>query len=146
MPLKVSAIRLALGEPEEALPAKLAERLGGGPDAIGQWRNRRKSRDARRHGEHPFGDSAEGVGPDAEPFGDLGRQRVLGLAEAESDRGDFQGHGSLWISGAEGTGVAPSFHESGTPGRESTGCGSAGDDLGEPRRHRGTARSGVPIS
>src|SRR5579864_518543 len=59
MPLKVSNIRLGLDESEEALPEKLAERLGVGRDAIARWRILRKSLDARRQDEIHFVYSAE---------------------------------------------------------------------------------------
>ena len=39
MPLKIANLRLELGEPEEALPEKLAARLGVNPDEIARWRN-----------------------------------------------------------------------------------------------------------
>lgn len=66
MALKVSNITLALGEPEEALPAKLAERLGVPADAIGRWRILRKSLDARRHDAIHFVYAAEVELPGAE--------------------------------------------------------------------------------
>lgn len=59
MSLKVSSIHLRLDEPEDALPDKIAERLGVGRDALGPWRILRKSLDARRHGELHFVYSAE---------------------------------------------------------------------------------------
>jgi uncharacterized FAD-dependent dehydrogenase len=51
---KISNIRLDLGDPEESLPARAADRLGLGPDAIRHWRILRKSLDARRHDDLHF--------------------------------------------------------------------------------------------
>lgn len=64
MPLKVSEIHLELGEPEEALPDHLANRLGVGRDQIAHWRILRKSLDARKHGEIHFVYAAEVDLPD----------------------------------------------------------------------------------
>ncbi|HZW34085.1 MAG TPA: NAD(P)-binding protein [Isosphaeraceae bacterium] len=58
MSIRVANIRLELGEPEEGLPAKIAARLGLGPDAITHWRILRKSLDARRHEDLHFTYSA----------------------------------------------------------------------------------------
>jgi uncharacterized FAD-dependent dehydrogenase len=54
MPIKVTNIRLELEEPEEALPSKLASRLGLAADAISHWRILRKSLDARSHDDIHF--------------------------------------------------------------------------------------------
>lgn len=54
MSLKVSNVRLELGEPEEALASKVAARLGVGPDAVSRSRILRKSLDARRHDDIHF--------------------------------------------------------------------------------------------
>jgi hypothetical protein len=56
---KVSSLRLELDEPEEAIPGKLAHRLGVGPDQIAHWRILRKSLDARRHEDLHFIYTAE---------------------------------------------------------------------------------------
>jgi uncharacterized FAD-dependent dehydrogenase len=47
MPLRVSNVRLRVGEPEAALPARLARILGVAPEEIRGWRILRKSLDAR---------------------------------------------------------------------------------------------------
>jgi uncharacterized FAD-dependent dehydrogenase len=83
MSLKVANLRLELDEPEAALPAKLSDRLGVGPEAIARWRILRKSLDARRHDDLHFVYAAEvelpdeetrlaarGLGPDVERFED----------------------------------------------------------------------------
>jgi uncharacterized protein len=80
MPIKVSNIRLELGEPEEHLPAKIAGRLAISTDSIRGWRIVRKSLDARGHDDVHFAYSA------AVDLSDGDCQRVLGgpmpLAEA----------------------------------------------------------------
>lgn len=76
MSLKVSNVRLELGEPEAALPEKLAERLGLEPGAIARWRILRKSLDARRHEDLHFVYAAEVDVPDAEAW--LGRAQPVG--------------------------------------------------------------------
>ena len=58
MPIKVSNIRLELGEPESLLPNKIASRLSMPPDAILGWRIIRKSLDARGHDDVHFAYSA----------------------------------------------------------------------------------------
>ena len=81
MSLKIANIHLGLDESEEALPEKLAGRLGVDRDAIVRWRILRKSLDARRRDEIHFvyaaevevpGDEAElaekARGPDISPF------------------------------------------------------------------------------
>lgn len=70
MPLKVSDIRLELGEPEETLPDHLATRLGVGRDQIARWRILRKSLDARKHDEIQFVYAAEVELPDEPPLAD----------------------------------------------------------------------------
>ncbi|MDB5352941.1 MAG: FAD-dependent dehydrogenase [Planctomycetota bacterium] len=59
MSLKVSNIRLGLGESEAAIPDLVASRLGVDRDAVGRWRILRKSLDARRHDDIHFVYSAE---------------------------------------------------------------------------------------
>jgi uncharacterized protein len=54
MPIKVANIRLELEEPEDALPSKLASRLGLPVAAVGHWRILRKSLDARSHDDIHF--------------------------------------------------------------------------------------------
>jgi uncharacterized FAD-dependent dehydrogenase len=58
MSIKVSNIRLELGEPEESLPAKIASRLAISADSILGWRFIRKSLDARGHDDVHFSCSA----------------------------------------------------------------------------------------
>ena len=65
MSLKVSGIQLAIGEPEEVLPRKLAGRLGVDEADLGRWRILRKSLDARKQGEIRFVYSAEVELPEA---------------------------------------------------------------------------------
>lgn len=72
MSIRIANIRLELGEPEEGLPSKIADRLGLGPDAIAGCRILRKSLDARRHDDLHFTYSAEvrleeGATPRIEP-------------------------------------------------------------------------------
>ena len=91
MSIRIANIRLELGEPEEGLPEKIADRLGLGPDAIAGWRILRKSLDARSHDDLHFTYSAEvrladgartrlepGSSPDVQPL----RSRALRLARA----------------------------------------------------------------
>src|SRR5262249_10199516 len=47
MPIRVSNLRLGVGEPEAALAGQLAHTLGLRPDEVGPWRILRKSLDAR---------------------------------------------------------------------------------------------------
>lgn len=68
MSLKVVNLRLELDEPEAALPEKLSERLGLGPEDIARWRILRKSLDARRHEDLHFVYAAEVEVPDAEAW------------------------------------------------------------------------------
>ena len=58
MSIKVTNIRLELGEPEESLPEKIAGRLAIAPDSILGWRIIRKSLDARGHDDVHFAYSA----------------------------------------------------------------------------------------
>jgi uncharacterized FAD-dependent dehydrogenase len=99
MPLKVSAIRLDVGEPEDVLPARIADRLGVGPDAIGRWRILRKSLDARRHGEIHFVYSAEVDLPGDEPAL-AARGLAPGVEPFEAERFDWP----------EGPGESPMSH------------------------------------
>ncbi|HEU5115710.1 MAG TPA: FAD-dependent oxidoreductase, partial [Isosphaeraceae bacterium] len=88
MSLKVSSIALSPDESEEALPYKLAERLGVTPDAIARWRILRKSLDARRHDEIRFIYSAEVDLPgdeEAIAHRDLGR----GIERFQEDQFDW---------------------------------------------------------
>jgi uncharacterized FAD-dependent dehydrogenase len=76
MSIRVANIRLELGEPEEGLPGKIADRLGLGPDVIAGFRILRKSLDARRHDDLHFTYSAEvrlaeGAWPHLEPGSSL---------------------------------------------------------------------------
>ncbi len=59
MSIRIANIRLELGEPEQDLPSKIADRLGLGTDAIATCRILRKSLDARRHDDLHFTYSAE---------------------------------------------------------------------------------------
>ncbi|HWE38977.1 MAG TPA: FAD-dependent oxidoreductase [Isosphaeraceae bacterium] len=81
MSLKVADLHLGLDEPEEALPEKVAERLGIGREAIARWRILRKSLDARKQDAIHFvyaaevelpgeeeGLSARGLAPGVAPF------------------------------------------------------------------------------
>jgi uncharacterized FAD-dependent dehydrogenase len=54
MSVKLSNIRLELDDSEESLPARAADRLGLGTDAIRHWRILRKSLDARQHDDLHF--------------------------------------------------------------------------------------------
>ena len=58
MSIKVSNIRLELGEPEELLPGKIASRLAISADSILGWRIIRKSLDARGYDDVHFAYSA----------------------------------------------------------------------------------------
>ena len=58
MSIKISNIRLELGEPEETLPGKIASRLAISTDSILGWRIIRKSLDARGHDDVHFAYSA----------------------------------------------------------------------------------------
>ncbi len=58
MSIKLTNIRLELGEPEESLPEKIAGRLALGRDSILGWRIIRKSLDARGHDDVHFAYSA----------------------------------------------------------------------------------------
>lgn len=66
MSLKVANIKLPLGESEDALPERIAERLGVARDGISRWRILRKSLDARRHEDIHFLYSAEVEVPEGE--------------------------------------------------------------------------------
>src|SRR5262245_46214901 len=88
MSLKVSAVHLGLDEPEDVLPARLADRLGVGVDAIGRWRILRKSLDARRHGEIHFVYSAEVELP-ADEYGLTARGLGPGVERFAAERFDW---------------------------------------------------------
>ncbi|WP_435016440.1 NAD(P)/FAD-dependent oxidoreductase [Tundrisphaera sp. TA3] len=64
MSWKVANIRLELDEPEQALPEKLAARLGVGAGGIAHYRILRKSLDARKHDDLHFVYAAEVDLPD----------------------------------------------------------------------------------
>lgn len=66
MSLKIANLRVELGESEDALPAKMSERLGVSPSDIARWRILRKSLDARRHDDLHFIYAAEVDLPDVE--------------------------------------------------------------------------------
>ena len=59
MSWQVANVRLELVEPEQALPEKLADRLGLARDGIAHYRILRKSLDARRHDDLHFVYAAE---------------------------------------------------------------------------------------
>jgi uncharacterized FAD-dependent dehydrogenase len=66
MPIRVSNLRLALDEPEAALPDHLAKVLGLGPGELTRWRIMRKSLDARRKDALQFVYTAEVCCPEDE--------------------------------------------------------------------------------
>jgi len=66
MSVKISNIRLELDDPEEALPARAASRLGLGREAVLRWRILRKSLDARRYDDLHFIYAMEVEVPDEE--------------------------------------------------------------------------------
>jgi uncharacterized FAD-dependent dehydrogenase len=66
MSVKISNLRLELGDPEESLPARAAERLGLTVDSVLRWRILRKSLDARRHDDLHFMYAMEVELPDDE--------------------------------------------------------------------------------
>ncbi len=86
MSWKVANIRLELDEPEQALPDKLASRLGVGRDGIANYRILRKSLDARRQDDLHFIYAAE-----VEVPGDGASLRPSG-----SDVGPFVPEGFDW--------------------------------------------------
>src|SRR4029077_18297941 len=59
MPIRVSNLRLALDEPEAALPGHLAKTLGLPAEQFLSWRILRKSLDARKKGTFAFVYSVE---------------------------------------------------------------------------------------
>ena len=73
MSWKVANVRLELDEPEQLLAAKLADRLGVGPDSVASYRILRKSLDARSHDDLHFVYAAEvevpGDGASLKPSG-----------------------------------------------------------------------------
>jgi uncharacterized FAD-dependent dehydrogenase len=88
MPVKLSNIRVDLGEPEDELPAKFAGRLGLPASAIRQFRILRKSLDARSHDDVHFTVSA------AIELAEDDRQRVKlssadGIESYEPERFDW---------------------------------------------------------
>ncbi|HEV3168411.1 MAG TPA: NAD(P)-binding protein [Isosphaeraceae bacterium] len=88
MSLKVANLTLDLDEPEESLPAKIAKRLGVGPDAIARWRILRKSLDARRQDAIHFVYAAEVELP--------GEESSLGGRELGANVEPFQPEGFFW--------------------------------------------------
>jgi uncharacterized FAD-dependent dehydrogenase len=64
MSVRISNIRLAIDEPEDALPERLAGILGVAADALPPWRILRRSLDARDKGDLRFVYSAEVSAPD----------------------------------------------------------------------------------
>ncbi len=66
MSVKINNIRLELDDPEEALPARAASRLGLDREAVLHWRILRKSLDARRHDDLHFMYAMEVEAPDLE--------------------------------------------------------------------------------
>jgi uncharacterized FAD-dependent dehydrogenase len=93
MSLKLNNITLRLGESEESLPDRLAERLGVDRAAIQRWRILRKSLDARRHDEIHFVYAAEVELPDEAEAG-LARRRDPNLSTYEADRFEWPEPGS----------------------------------------------------
>ncbi len=81
MPIRVSNLRLALDEPEAALPARLARVLGVPADQLGPWRILRKSLDARVKDAMHFVYTALVAPPE-------GEQRLL--ARVPRGRGDVR--------------------------------------------------------
>src|SRR3954464_13174411 len=67
MSIRVSNLRLALDEPEAALPARLARVLGLDPSMLASWRILRKSLDARVKDAMHFVYTAEVQLPEEEP-------------------------------------------------------------------------------
>ncbi len=86
--VKITNIRLELDDAEEMLPARIAARLGVGPEAVLHWRILRKSLDARRRDDLHFTYAMEVELP-AE---DLDRA----LAAAPIDAHPYQAEGFLW--------------------------------------------------
>src|SRR5690349_20444654 len=66
MPIRVTNLRLAIDEPEAALPRHLARALGVPDDALGEWRILRKSLDTRDKADVHFVFSAAVRLPDDE--------------------------------------------------------------------------------
>src|SRR5262249_42486416 len=76
MPIRVSNLRLPLGEPEAHLRARLAVALGVRPEAVAGWRILRKSLDARDKDALQFVYTAEVALPAAgAPAARAGRRR-----------------------------------------------------------------------
>jgi uncharacterized FAD-dependent dehydrogenase len=77
MPIRVSNLRLPLGEPERGLPVHLAAALGVRPEAVGDWRILRKSLDARDKDALQFVYTAEVSLPEPEaPLVQAARRRA----------------------------------------------------------------------
>src|SRR4051794_11614119 len=93
MSIRVSNIRLELGEPEEGLPEKIAARLGLGRDAIADWRILRKSLDARSHDDLHF-TYAAAVDLDEQTVGRIDPQATPGAQAYIPDRFDWPEPGS----------------------------------------------------
>jgi uncharacterized FAD-dependent dehydrogenase len=90
MSLKVSNLRLELGESEESLPEKLSQRLGVGPAEIAHWRILRKSLDARRHDDLHYIFAAE--------VELLDQEGVMSHAAGDRDVEPFQEQRFEWAS------------------------------------------------
>ncbi len=96
MSLKVANIPLGLDESEEALPDRLAERLGVTRDAIARWRILRKSLDARQRDQIHFVYAAEVEVPGADAKL-IGRRGQVEITPFETERFDWPepGHAPL---------------------------------------------------
>ena len=89
MSLRVSNLALGLDESEDALPDKLAARLGIARDDLGRWRILRKSLDARQHDDIRFVYSAEVELPEGDEASFLDRAREFGVARHAPDVFDW---------------------------------------------------------
>jgi uncharacterized FAD-dependent dehydrogenase len=91
MPIKVANIRLELDESEDALPEKIATRLGLPREAVVEWRILRKSLDARGHDDIHFSYAAAVELPEQE-LGKVGAS--IGFNAYIPDRFDWPEPGS----------------------------------------------------